>query len=64
MPRALRKVVDRTDAPERAVAHHLWTGGRSLQRLNSALSLVAVQTEEGKADQTEFNSTTLAFTVK
>jgi hypothetical protein len=30
------------------VARHLWTGGRSLQRLNSALSLVAVQTDEGK----------------
>jgi nitrate/TMAO reductase-like tetraheme cytochrome c subunit len=48
MPRTLRKVVDSPDAPERAVARHLWTGGRSLQRLNSALSLVAVQTEEGK----------------
>lgn len=48
MPRTVRKVSDAPDAPERAVARHLWTGGRSLQRLTSSLSLVAVQPEEWK----------------
>jgi nitrate/TMAO reductase-like tetraheme cytochrome c subunit len=49
MPRTVRKLSEDFDTPPRAVARHLWTGGRSLQRLNSALSLVAVQPEEGKA---------------
>lgn len=48
MPRTVRKVSEGSDAPERAVARHLWTGGRSLQRIQSALSLAAVQTDEGK----------------
>jgi nitrate/TMAO reductase-like tetraheme cytochrome c subunit len=48
MPRTIRKLSESSDAPERAVARHLWTGGRSLQRIQSALSLVAVQPEEGK----------------
>jgi nitrate/TMAO reductase-like tetraheme cytochrome c subunit len=48
MPRTERKVAENSDAPPRAVARHLWTGGRSLQRLQSAVSLVAVQTEQGK----------------
>jgi nitrate/TMAO reductase-like tetraheme cytochrome c subunit len=48
MPRTERKVAEDSDAPARAVARHLWTGGRSLQRLESALSLVIVQTAKGK----------------
>jgi hypothetical protein len=43
MPRTLRKVAEDAAVPERAVARHLWTGGRSKQRLSSALSLVASQ---------------------
>lgn len=50
MPRTERKVAENGDVPVRAVARHLWTGGRSLQRLQSALSLVAVQTEQGKSN--------------
>lgn len=50
MPRTERKVAENSDAPARAVARHLWTGGRSLQRLQSALSLVAVQPEQGKSN--------------
>lgn len=50
MPRTERKVAENSDAPARAVARHLWTGGRSLQRLQSALSLVTVQTEQGKSN--------------
>jgi len=49
MPRPERKVAENSDAPVRAVARHLWTGGRSLQRLQSALSLVTVQPDEGKS---------------
>jgi len=49
MPRTERKVAENSDVPERAVARHLWTGGRSLQRLQSALSLVTVQAEQGKS---------------
>ncbi len=45
MPGTMRKLTEDTDAPERIVARHLWTGGRSLQRVQSALSLVAVQPE-------------------
>lgn len=48
MPRTIRKLTETSDTPERAVARHLWTGGRSLQRIQSALSLAAVQTEEDK----------------
>lgn len=50
MPRTERKVAENSDAPARAVSRHLWTGGRSLQRLQSALSLVTVQTEQGKSN--------------
>ncbi len=50
MPRTIRKLTETSDAPERAVARHLWTGGRSLQRVQSALSLVIVQPEEGKGE--------------
>lgn len=49
MPRTVRKVAEAFDAPERAVARHLWTGGRSLQRLQSALSLVAVRPDSAKS---------------
>jgi nitrate/TMAO reductase-like tetraheme cytochrome c subunit len=49
MPRTERKVAENSDVPARAVARHLWTGGRSLQRLQSALSLVTVQPEQGKS---------------
>ncbi len=48
MPRTVRKVAENFDNPERAVARHLWTGGRSRQRLASALSLAISQPEEGK----------------
>jgi len=50
MPRTMRKSAENFDGPVRAVARHLWTGGRSKQRLSSALSLVTVQKEEGKPD--------------
>jgi hypothetical protein len=40
MPRTLRKLVQNEDSPVRVVARHLWTDGRSLQRLSGALSLV------------------------
>lgn len=48
MPGTMRKLAEDANAPERVVARHLWTGGRSLQRIQSALSLVAVQSEAGK----------------
>jgi len=48
MPRTVRATAEDSNTPDRAVARHLWTGGRSTQRLMSALSLVAVQTEENK----------------
>ena len=48
MPRTMRKVAEDSDTPERAVARHLWTGGRSQQRLASALSMAISQPEEGK----------------
>lgn len=48
MPRTMRKVTEDYNNPERAVARHLWTGGRSQQRLASALSLVISQPSEGK----------------
>jgi mono/diheme cytochrome c family protein len=50
MPRTMRKSAEDSDGPVRAVARHLWTGGRSKQRLSSALSLVAVQKEKEKPD--------------
>jgi hypothetical protein len=49
MPRTMRKVAEDFDFPERAVARHLWTGGRSQQRLASALSLTVTQPDTGKA---------------
>ncbi len=49
MPRTQRKTVEDMDAPVRAVARHLWTGGHSGQRLGSALSLVMLQPQEGRA---------------
>lgn len=48
MPRTVRKVAEDFDNPERAVARHLWTGGRSQQRLASALSMAITQPDEGK----------------
>jgi hypothetical protein len=48
MPRTMRKVAEGYDNPERPVARHLWTGGRSHQRLASALSLAITQAEQGK----------------
>jgi hypothetical protein len=48
MPRTLRKVAEDYDFPMRPVARHLWTGGRSKQRLQSALSLTAVQPVQEK----------------
>lgn len=47
MPRTMRKAAEDTGIPERAVARHLWMGGRSQQRLQSSLSIVAVQAEAG-----------------
>jgi hypothetical protein len=50
MPRTLRKTVEDSDVPARAVARHLWTGGHSGQRLGSALSLVMLQPQKGRGD--------------
>lgn len=47
MPGTIRKLAETPGTPERISARHLWTGGRSLQRIQSALSLVAVQPEIG-----------------
>jgi hypothetical protein len=52
MPRTLRKVAENFDNPERAVARHLWTGGRSRQRLASALSMAISQPEDGRPSVT------------
>lgn len=52
MPRTVRKVAEDFDNPARAVARHLWTGGRSQQRLVSALSMTAVQPEAGENNLT------------
>ena len=49
MPRTMRKTAEAFDVPVRAVARHLWTGGHSTQRVRSALSLVIVQPDEGRA---------------
>ncbi|HEX9022336.1 MAG TPA: hypothetical protein VF799_00700, partial [Geobacteraceae bacterium] len=43
------KVAEDFANPERAVARHLWTGGRSEQRLASALSMAITQPDEGKS---------------
>lgn len=48
MPKTMRKVAEESDAPMRPVARHLWTGGRSKQRLTSALSMAITQPEAGK----------------
>lgn len=48
MPRTMRKVAEDFANPERAVARHLWTGGRSRQRLASALGLAVSQPDAGK----------------
>ncbi len=50
MPRTVRKVAEDFDNPARAVARHLWTGGRSQQRLASALSMAISQQDEGKSN--------------
>ncbi len=52
MPRTVRKLAEDFDFAPRAVARHLWTGGHSYQRLQSSLNLVAVQTDEDKANLT------------
>lgn len=49
MPRTNRKLAEEYDVPDRVAARHLWTGGRSLQRLQNALNLVTVQPEKGLA---------------
>ena len=46
MPRTVRKTAEGFDVPLRPVARHLWTGGHSLQRLGSALSLTLVQPQQ------------------
>ena len=43
MPRTNRSLSENYDVPERVVARHLWTGSRSLQRLQSALTQTVVQ---------------------
>ncbi|HEY6838015.1 MAG TPA: hypothetical protein VI389_04655 [Geobacteraceae bacterium] len=54
MPRTTRKLAEDTDAPPRIAARHLWTGGRSLQRLQSALSQVIIQPQRDSS-QLEFH---------
>lgn len=49
MPRTVRKLAESSDVPERVAARHLWTGGRSLQRLQNALSQVIVQPVAGES---------------
>ncbi len=49
MPRTTRKLAEDYEVPERVAARHLWTGGRSLQRLQNALSQVIVQPAKGVA---------------
>lgn len=49
MPRTLRKTAEAFDVPIRAVGRHLWTGGHSAQRIQSALQLVLVQPEANNA---------------
>lgn len=47
MPRTNRKLAEEYSVPDRVAARHLWAGGRSLQRLQSALNLVTVQPDKG-----------------
>lgn len=49
MPRTMRKIAEDSNEPERPVARHLWTGGRSNQRLASALGMVIVQPDQNKS---------------
>lgn len=49
MPRTNRKIAEEYSVPDRVVGRHLWTGGRSLQRLQNALNLVAMQPDSGTA---------------
>lgn len=54
MPRTVRKLAEDSDAPERAVGRHLWTGGHSTQRLRAALNVVIVRSED-KGSAVEFH---------
>ena len=49
MPHTVRRLSNDQALPERVSSRHLWTGGRSLQRLLNALSQVIVQTERDRA---------------
>ena len=49
MPRTVRSLAEDYDVPDRVAARHLWTGGRSLQRLQNALSQIIVQPDRGTA---------------
>jgi hypothetical protein len=48
MPKTTRKLAENFAVPERVAARHLWTGGHSLQRTGSALTLAIVQSQAGK----------------
>jgi hypothetical protein len=50
MPRTNRPLSEEYDLPDRVASRHLWTGGRSLQRLQSALSQAVVQPVPGTAN--------------
>jgi nitrate/TMAO reductase-like tetraheme cytochrome c subunit len=52
MPRTVRKLAEDYGNPVRAVARHLWTGGRSQQRLASALSMAITQPNVGENNLT------------
>ena len=54
MPRTNRKLAEDYNVPDRVASRHLWTGGRSLQRLQNALNLVTVQPDKG-APKFEFH---------
>lgn len=49
MPRTTRKLAEGYKVPDRVASRHLWTGGRSSQRLQNALNLVVVQPDKGVA---------------
>lgn len=49
MPHTVRRLTTDTTLPERVSSRHLWTGGRSLQRLLNALSQVIVQPVKEKS---------------
>lgn len=49
MPHTVRRLSDDTTLPDRVSSRHLWTGGRSLQRLLNALNQVIVQPAGDKA---------------